>query len=80
VWKVFITFPNQIQLLEFHDLDVLKLVRNYVLGDPDLFMDKTRWIQGMGWDQTKWPAKKFPTAVSLHVNKFVYHAYSTVLG
>lgn len=21
------------------------------------------WIEGMGWDQNKWPVKEFPTAV-----------------
>ncbi|KAH8831012.1 amidohydrolase family-domain-containing protein [Flagelloscypha sp. PMI_526] len=45
--------------------DVVKLIRNYILSDGDLFMDKSRWIVGMGWDQTKWPGKKFPSAADL---------------
>lgn len=27
-------------------------------------LGKDDWIVGMGWDQTKWPVKEFPTAVS----------------
>ncbi|KAH8824070.1 amidohydrolase family-domain-containing protein [Flagelloscypha sp. PMI_526] len=45
--------------------DVIKTIRNYILSEADVFMDKTRWIIGMGWDQTKWPGKKFPTAADL---------------
>ncbi|KAF8643124.1 hypothetical protein AX16_009216 [Volvariella volvacea WC 439] len=45
--------------------DVISRVRNYVLSHPDIHRNRTRWIQGMGWDQTKWPNKQFPTAAEL---------------
>jgi len=43
--------------------DVVDRIKQYILSRPDIRGDKTRWIAGMGWDQTKWPDTKFPTAV-----------------
>jgi len=44
--------------------DVVDRVKDYILAHPDVHGDPTRWIEGMGWDQTKWPEAQFPTAVS----------------
>ena len=46
-------------------LDVVERVKAYILSHPEVHSDKTRWIQGWGWDQTKWPIAQFPTAVRL---------------
>ncbi|KAI9508025.1 amidohydrolase 3 [Russula earlei] len=45
--------------------DVLLKIKLYLLGHPDILHDHARWIIGMGWDQTKWPGGKFPTADDL---------------
>ncbi|KAF5376082.1 hypothetical protein D9615_007734 [Tricholomella constricta] len=44
---------------------VVERIKEYILAHPDILNDKTRWIQGMGWDQTKWPGALFPTAADL---------------
>ena len=41
------------------------LNKNYVVSRPDVLNDTSIWIQGMGWDQTKWPDSRFPNAVSI---------------
>ena len=43
--------------------DVVVLVRQYIEAHPDIRDDRSRWVEGMGWDQTKWPGQVFPTAV-----------------
>jgi len=35
-------------------------LRDYAAAHPDM-----KWIQGAGWNQELWPAKKFPTAADL---------------
>jgi hypothetical protein len=35
----------------------------YIEVHPDVREDPNRWIEGMGWDQTKWHGAQFPTAV-----------------
>ncbi|KAF4617162.1 hypothetical protein D9613_005991 [Agrocybe pediades] len=44
---------------------VVQLLKNYVLSHPDIMNDTTRWIEGMGWDHTKWPDARYPTADDL---------------
>jgi hypothetical protein len=48
-------------------LDVIDSIKHYILDNPDIRDDKTKWVAGMGWDQTKWPDAQFPSAVSLSV-------------
>ncbi|KDR78373.1 hypothetical protein GALMADRAFT_1317785 [Galerina marginata CBS 339.88] len=43
--------------------EVIDRVKAYILSHPDVMDDMTRWIEGMGWDQTTWPGGDFPTAV-----------------
>jgi len=45
--------------------DVVDRIKQYILDHPDILDDKTKWISGMGWDQTRWPAAQFPTALDL---------------
>ncbi|THH07934.1 hypothetical protein EW145_g3049 [Phellinidium pouzarii] len=43
--------------------EVLEKVVSYINARPDILGDKNVWIQGMGWDQTKWGNKGiFPAA------------------
>ncbi|KAH9964935.1 amidohydrolase 3 [Russula dissimulans] len=45
--------------------EVLLKIKSYLLAHPDVLHDHTRWIIGMGWDQTNWPGGDFPTADDL---------------
>ncbi|TFK25493.1 hypothetical protein FA15DRAFT_668366 [Coprinopsis marcescibilis] len=40
-------------------------VRNFVLSNSDIFIDKTRLITGGGWDHTVWPNGTLPTMQAL---------------
>lgn len=48
---------------DLHFEEVVDLVKKYIHTHPDVEHDPTRWIEGMGWDQTKWPGAAFPIAV-----------------
>ena len=58
-----ITFPCLTEYLITEYLEVVERVKAYILSHPDVQIDTTRWIEGWGWDQTKWPIAQFPTAV-----------------
>ncbi|PPQ73805.1 hypothetical protein CVT24_007257 [Panaeolus cyanescens] len=45
--------------------EVVDRIKAYILSHPDVHNDKSKWIGGMGWDQTKWESKQFPTAADL---------------
>ncbi|KAK7441742.1 hypothetical protein VKT23_016405 [Stygiomarasmius scandens] len=45
--------------------EVIERTKAFILSHPDVLHDTSRWIEGMGWDQTKWPEQKFPTAADL---------------
>ncbi|KAJ2923261.1 hypothetical protein H1R20_g13832, partial [Candolleomyces eurysporus] len=59
----------QLPLVETKSLqDVIQALEAYVLSHPDVQNDKDRWVEGMGWDQTKWnggEGAEFPTAADL---------------
>lgn len=46
-------------------------VRNFILSDPDLLNDKTKWIRGGGWDHTNWPLGKMPSASDLDADPVI---------
>jgi hypothetical protein len=39
------------------------LVRQFILSDEDIKQDPLKFVEGWGWDHTKWADKAFPTAV-----------------
>lgn len=41
--------------------EIIQLVKLYIRTHPDVRDDENQWIEGMGWDQTKWPGAQFPT-------------------
>lgn len=45
--------------------EVISRLKQYIEGHSDVLNDPSRWIEGMGWDQTKWPGAQFPTAVRI---------------
>ncbi|ESK93905.1 amidohydrolase 3 [Moniliophthora roreri MCA 2997] len=57
-------FKMQLQLDTAKSIsEVIERIKAYIIAHPDLPSD--RWIEGMGWDQNKWPESKFPTAADL---------------
>lgn len=53
--------------LNLHVADVVQRIKEYILAHPEIENDKSRWIEGMGWDQTKWLGAEFPTAVCIRM-------------
>lgn len=45
--------------------EVVNRVELFVKTTPTVLDDKKVWIQGMGWDQTKWEGQRFPVADDL---------------
>ncbi|KAF8903036.1 amidohydrolase family-domain-containing protein [Mucidula mucida] len=55
-------FKMQLQLETARSVaDVINLLVSYLHAHPEIKIDPTRWIEGLGWDQTKWPGAQFPT-------------------
>jgi hypothetical protein len=44
-------------------VEAVAAVRAFALKDEDVRRDPKKYIQGWGWDHTKWPGQEFPTAV-----------------
>ncbi|KAF9264103.1 hypothetical protein L218DRAFT_958522 [Marasmius fiardii PR-910] len=51
--------------------EVVTLVRNYILNNPDIYGDMSKVIEGWGWDKTAWPVEKFPTAADLEADLII---------
>ncbi|KAL0952329.1 hypothetical protein HGRIS_006609 [Hohenbuehelia grisea] len=45
--------------------EVVDRIKQYIVSHPDIHKNTSAWIEGMGWDQTKWPGAQFPTASDL---------------
>ena len=60
-----ITLQNLTYLITKYCSDVVERVKAYILSHPDVHNDTTQWIEGWGWDQTKWSKAQFPIAVRL---------------
>ncbi|SDA05261.1 BZ3501_MvSof-1269-A2-R1_Chr12-1g03245 [Microbotryum saponariae] len=45
--------------------DVIERIATFIEKDDDLRKDHSRFILGLGWDQTKWPGGEFPTSDDL---------------
>ncbi|KAI0702541.1 amidohydrolase family-domain-containing protein [Earliella scabrosa] len=46
-------------------------VRAYILADPDIVNDKTKFVEGWGWDHTKWLLEEWPTYDALEADPIV---------
>jgi hypothetical protein len=66
--------------------EVVSRLKAYIEAHPDVRDDSNRWVEGMGWDQTKWPGAQFPTAVRSSVtsgildNCLVFHSRMILTG
>ncbi|KZP34268.1 hypothetical protein FIBSPDRAFT_846377 [Athelia psychrophila] len=38
------------------------VVKNYILSNPDMKNDPSKFVEGWGWDHTSWPVEQWPTA------------------
>ncbi|KII92233.1 hypothetical protein PLICRDRAFT_37025 [Plicaturopsis crispa FD-325 SS-3] len=47
------------------------LVRKYIQANPDILNDKTKFIEGWGWDHTSWAMEQWPTAQDLEADPIV---------
>jgi hypothetical protein len=45
--------------------DTVALVRDYITGNPDVYSNTSKFIEGWGWDHTSWPVQEWPTAVRI---------------
>ncbi|KAI0656518.1 amidohydrolase family-domain-containing protein [Cubamyces menziesii] len=46
-------------------------VRAYIEADPDILEDKTKYVEGWGWDHTKWLLEEWPTYNALEADPIV---------
>ncbi|KAH9830731.1 amidohydrolase family-domain-containing protein [Rhodofomes roseus] len=46
-------------------------VRDYILEHPDIRDDQNKFIEGWGWDHTKWKTQAFPTAAQFEADPVV---------
>lgn len=51
--------------------EAVALVRNFILNDPDVYGNKSKVIEGFGWDGTIWPEKRWPTAADLDADDVI---------
>ncbi|KAH7888360.1 amidohydrolase family-domain-containing protein, partial [Phlebopus sp. FC_14] len=51
--------------------DTVSLVRKYVLANPDIYDNKSKVIEGWGWDHTSWPVQEWPTADALDADPII---------
>ena len=45
--------------------ETVERVKAYILADPDILDDKTKFVEGWGWDHTKWLLEEWPTYVRM---------------
>ena len=46
----------------------MERVRAYILADPDIVNDKSKFVEGWGWDHTKWLQEEWPTYVRIDLD------------
>ncbi|KAJ3574658.1 hypothetical protein NP233_g1624 [Leucocoprinus birnbaumii] len=51
--------------------DTVLRVREFILNNPDILNDKTKWIRGGGWDHTIWPSSNWPTSAELDADPII---------
>ncbi|KAF8891698.1 amidohydrolase family-domain-containing protein [Infundibulicybe gibba] len=45
--------------------DTVGLIKDYILSNPDVYNDTSKFIIGGGWDHTVWPTKGWPSSADL---------------
>ncbi|EMD37766.1 hypothetical protein CERSUDRAFT_114429 [Gelatoporia subvermispora B] len=51
--------------------ETVKRVKEYILSDPELRSNKSRYVEGWGWDHTKWLLEEWPTYEDLEADSVV---------
>ncbi|KAM5535097.1 hypothetical protein V8D89_011183 [Ganoderma adspersum] len=51
--------------------ETVERVKAYILADPDILDDKTKFVEGWGWDHTKWLLEEWPTYHALEADPIV---------
>lgn len=44
-------------------IETVQRVRDFILANPEIRDDTSAFIEGWGWDHTKWDPEEWPTAV-----------------
>ncbi|KAK0454841.1 amidohydrolase family-domain-containing protein [Armillaria borealis] len=52
--------------------EVVKSVRDYIVSDPDINNNKSKLVQGWGWDHTVWPEGRWPNADDLDADPVIH--------
>ncbi|KAG6818472.1 hypothetical protein H0H93_004719 [Arthromyces matolae] len=59
-------FMTQLPLAGTQSIEeILELIKAFIHQHPDVENDRAKWIEGMGWDQTRWSSAQFPSASDL---------------
>lgn len=45
--------------------EILVILKDHIESSGVTYHDDGPWLQGWGWDQTRFPKKSFPTAVNI---------------
>ncbi|KAI0930719.1 hypothetical protein AcW1_003666 [Taiwanofungus camphoratus] len=45
--------------------ETVRRVKEFILSDPEIRDDRSQYVEGWGWDHTKWPNTEWPTYVQL---------------
>jgi hypothetical protein len=56
-------FPRLVELKSDPTKAATELVRRFIFSDDDIKEDPLKFVEGWGWDHTKWAGQGFPTAV-----------------
>ncbi|TBU22980.1 amidohydrolase family-domain-containing protein [Dichomitus squalens] len=51
--------------------ETVQRVKAYILADPDILNDKSKYVEGWGWDHTKWLLEEWPTYQALDADPIV---------
>ncbi|KAK0485942.1 amidohydrolase family-domain-containing protein [Armillaria novae-zelandiae] len=52
--------------------EVVQSVRDYIVSDPDINNNKSKLVQGWGWDHTVWPEGRWPNADDLDEDPVIH--------
>ncbi|KAK0212699.1 amidohydrolase family-domain-containing protein [Desarmillaria ectypa] len=52
--------------------EVVTSVKDYIVSDPDIYDNKSKIVQGWGWDHTVWPEGRWPNADDLDADPIIY--------
>ncbi|KAK1217672.1 hypothetical protein PQX77_019666 [Marasmius sp. AFHP31] len=51
--------------------EVVSLVRDYILTNPEFESNKSKVVEGWGWDKTVWEVEEYPTAADLDADPII---------